>query len=149
ATKITKRGTKMANFMLEDTTGHMECICFKYDECSDQLVEDAIVKIKGKFEVTDRGSQLLAFEVKALELAGSEADAKPALLELRIKAGDFGASTTQRLNRILMSHPGRDGVVLLVQQADGRKFRAELPMTVDSSSPMLLSEIGDLLGRSA
>ncbi|MEG2260456.1 MAG: DNA polymerase III subunit alpha [Raoultibacter sp.] len=149
ATKITKRGTKMANFMLEDTTGHMECLCFKYDECSDQLVEDAIVKIKGKFEVTDRGSQLLAFEVKALELAGSEADAKPTLLELRIKAGDFGASTTQRLNRILMSYPGRDGVVLLVQQADGRKFRAELPMTVDSSSPMLLSEIGDLLGRSA
>ncbi|MEG0217248.1 MAG: hypothetical protein RR655_02860, partial [Raoultibacter sp.] len=66
-----------------------------------------------------------------------------------IKAGDFGASTTQRLNRILMSYPGRDGVVLLVQQTDGRKFRAELPMTVDSSSPMLLSEIGDLLGRSA
>ena len=27
--KLTKRGTKMATFALEDTTGHVECICFK------------------------------------------------------------------------------------------------------------------------
>ena len=31
-TKLTKRGTKMATFTLEDTTGHVECICFKYDD---------------------------------------------------------------------------------------------------------------------
>ena len=32
ATKLTKRGTKMATFTLEDTTGSIECICFKYDD---------------------------------------------------------------------------------------------------------------------
>ena len=30
--KLTKRGTKMATFTIEDTTGHMECICFKYED---------------------------------------------------------------------------------------------------------------------
>ncbi|MEG0072691.1 MAG: DNA polymerase III subunit alpha [Raoultibacter sp.] len=149
ATKITKRGTKMANFTLEDTTGHIECVCFKYDDFAEELIEDAIVKIKGKFEHNDRGNQLLAFEVKILELAGKEADAKPAQLELRIRQSDFNSEASQRLNRILLSHPGRDGVVLLVQQTDGRKFRAELPLTVDSTSSMMLSEILDLFGYPA
>ncbi|MEG0070855.1 MAG: DNA polymerase III subunit alpha [Raoultibacter sp.] len=149
STKITKRGTKMANFTLEDTTGHMECVCFKYDDFAEELFEDAIVKIKGKFEHSDRGNQLLAFEVKALELTGSEAGSAPAHLELSIKAGDFNQTASLRLNRILQSHPGRDGVVLLVQQADGRKFRAELPLMVDSSSSMMLSEILDLFGYAA
>ncbi len=49
-TKLTKRGTKMATFTLEDTTGSIECICFKYDDYADAIQEDAIVKIKGKFE---------------------------------------------------------------------------------------------------
>ncbi|MFR3092649.1 MAG: hypothetical protein ACLTMP_13760 [Eggerthella lenta] len=46
----------------------------------------------------------------------------------------------------MKSYPGRDGVVLLVQQSDGRKFRAELPVSVDSRSPVMRSEIQDLFG---
>ena len=55
-TKLTKRGTKMATFTLEDTTGHVECICFKYDDNAEAIQEDAIVKVKGKFEANDRGN---------------------------------------------------------------------------------------------
>ena len=40
-----------------------------------------------------------------------------------------------------------DGVVLFVQQADGRKFRAELPVSVDARSPVMRSEIQDLFGH--
>ena len=36
-----------------------------------------------------------------------------------------------------------------VQQADGRRFRAELPVTVDSGSPVMRSELQDLFGRGA
>ncbi len=46
--KLTKRQTKMATFTLEDTTGHVECICFKYDENAEAIRDDAIVKVKGK-----------------------------------------------------------------------------------------------------
>ena len=60
ATKLTKRGTKMATFTLEDTTGHLECICFKYDDNAEAIQEDAIVKLKGKFEHSDRGNQIMA-----------------------------------------------------------------------------------------
>ena len=37
-------------------------------------------------------------------------------------------------------------MVLLVQQSDGLKFRAELPVSVDSRSPVMRSEIQDLFG---
>ena len=143
-TKLTKRGTKMATFTLEDTTGHIEAICFKYDENAEAIQEDAIVKVKGKFEHNDRGNQIMAFEVEAIEL--SDADARPSHLELRVPMADFDQAKSLRLNRILRSYPGRDGVVLFVQQNDGHKFRAELPVSVDSRSPIMRSELQELFG---
>lgn len=144
--KLTKRGTKMATFTLEDTTGHVECICFKYDENAAAIQDDAIVKVKGKFEVNDRGSQIMAFEMEAIELR--EEDALPSHLELRVSSAEFNQTKSLRLNRILQSYPGRDGVVLFVNQADGRRFRAELPVTVDARSAVMKSEIQELFGRS-
>ena len=143
-TKLTKRGTKMATFTLEDTTGHIEAICFKYDENAEAIQEDAIVKVKGKFEHNDRGNQIMAFEMEAIEL--NEEDARPVRLELRVPMADFDQAKSLRLNRILKSYPGRDGVVLFVQQNDGHKFRAELPVTVDSASTIMKSELQELFG---
>ena len=143
--KLTKKGKKMANFVLEDTTGHVEGVCFKYDDFQDALQEDAIVKVRGKFEHSDRGDQIMAFEVERLEL--DEAHAGPSHLEIKLNASDFDAVTSAQLQKILKSHPGRDAVVLRIQQADGRKFHAELPMTVDVTNNLLFSEILDLFGR--
>ncbi len=145
-TKMTKRQTRMANFVLEDTTGHVECVCFKYEEFSDILQEDSIVKLKGKFEHSDRGNQIVAFSVEAIEL--TEHDAKPLRLEIKVSSSAFDQVSSAKLNNILQSHPGRDGVVLFIHQSDGRKFRAELPVTVDSNNPVLRSEVQDLFGRS-
>ena len=143
-TKLTKRGTRMATFNLEDTTGSIECITFKYDEVSDAVVEDAIVKVKGKFEHGDRGNQIIAYEVEVIEL--SEDDLRPANFELRVPSSELSQDRVARLNRILESYPGRDYVALFVLQADGRKFRAELPVTVDSHNNVMRSEIQSLFG---
>ena len=143
-TKLTKRGTRMATFTLEDTTGSIEGLTFKYDDCGAALVEDAIVKIKGKFEHSDRGNQIIAYEVEALEL--TEESARPVQFELRVAMSDFNQQRVQQLNRILSSYPGRDYVAVFVEQADGHKFRAELPVTVDSRNSILRSEIQDLFG---
>ncbi len=143
--KMTKKGTKMANFVLEDVTGHVEGVCFKYEDFRDALVEDAVVKIKGKFEHSDRGDQILAFEVERLEF--NESQTGPNHLEIKLNSSDFDALTSQRLHQILTRHPGNDAVVLFVQKSDGRKFHAELPMTVDSGSSLLHSEMFDLFGR--
>lgn len=142
--RMTKRNTKMATFSLEDTTGAIECICFKYEDFENIIEEDAIVKIKGKFEHSDRGDQIVAFEIEKIEL--NEKDALPVCLELKIASSDFSQQASLRLNQILKSHPGRDGVTLMIHQSDGRKFRAQLPLTVDSQNVALKSEIHDLFG---
>ena len=146
-TKLTKRGTKMATFTLEDTTGSCECICFKYDDYAEVIQEDVIAKIKGKFECGDRGNQIMAFEMEALEL--SDEDARPSHLELNVPSRAFDQNRSAHLSRILKSYPGRDGVVLMVQQADGRRFRAELPVSVDAQSAVMKAEIRDLFGPEA
>lgn len=143
--RITKRGTKMASFTLEDATGYIECVCFKFEENREAIQEDAIVKVKAKFERSDRGNQLMIFEAEALEL--NESDSGPSHFEMRIASSDFDQNTSTKLNKILRSYPGRDGVVLFIQQSDGRKFRAELPLTVDSRNAGMKAEIGDLFGR--
>ena len=144
-TKMTKRQTRMANFVLEDTTGYVECVCFKYEEFSDMLREDAVVKLKGKYEHSDRGNQLVAFSVDLIEL--SERDTKPPCLEITVSSSEYNQLSMAKLDNILKSHPGRDGVVLFLHQSDGRKFRGELPVTVDSSNPILRSEVQDLFGK--
>ncbi len=141
----TKRGTRMATFTLEDTTGSIECITFKFDDYREFIAEDEVVMVKGSYEHGDRGNQLKVFEVERVEL--NEEDARPSNLELKVQAGEFSQTRVQRLNRILQSYPGRDCVALLVNQSDGRKFRAELPLTVDARSSMMLSEIQDLFGH--
>ncbi len=92
-----------------------------------------------------RSRSFWRFEVEAIEL--NEEDVRPSHLELKVSSSEFDQSRSLRLNRILQSYPGRDGVVLFVQQADGRKFRAELPVSVDARSPVMRSEIQDLFGH--
>ncbi len=70
-------------------------------------------------------------------------------LELRVPSRSFDQNRSAHLSRILNSYPGRDGVVLFVQQADGRRFRAELPVSVDAQSTVLKAEIRDLFGPEA
>lgn len=148
--KLTKAGKKWASFTLEDTTGSVDCVCFKYEAdnkgegCGDKIFEDAIVKIKGKFEHSDRGNQIMVFEMELLEL--TEENAGPHFFELNVPVGTFDQMKSVRLNRILKSYPGRDGVVLFLKQSDGHKFRAELPLRVDSTSKPLRSELLDLFG---
>ena len=146
--KPTKRGTNMATFQLEDATGMVDCILFDHAKYAQMIHEDAVIKIKGKFEVSDRGNQIIAYEVEELELDESQATQRgPSHLVIKLESQEFDATRSQRLNSILNAFPGRDGVVLMVRQADGRKFRAELPVTVDSQNSVLKTEISRLFGR--
>lgn len=149
STKPTRRGTIMAQFQLEDTTGMVECVMFDYDKFRDILHEDAIIKLRGKFETGDGRSQIIAYEASELELdEDTSSDLRPPThLEIKLGASEFNQTRSMKLNRILESFPGRDGVVLLINQTDGRKFRVELPVGVDASSKVMRHEINELFKR--
>lgn len=85
AIKRTRRGSLMATFNLEDTTGHVECICFNYDKFKELIVEDKIVLVKGKFERGDRGNQIIAYELILLHLDKDAKILKKPLIESQNK----------------------------------------------------------------
>jgi DNA polymerase-3 subunit alpha len=144
----TKKGTNMANFSLEDTSGTCECITFDSDKWRDFIQEDMVVAVRGRFEVTDRGNQILVSEVKEFELDEGQADyAPPKSMQIAMQAAEFNQSVSLQMNRVLQEFPGRDNVVLLVTQQDGRRFEAELPIKVDSASGVLRNELCQILGR--
>ncbi|MCL2889128.1 MAG: DNA polymerase III subunit alpha, partial [Eggerthellaceae bacterium] len=140
--RITKRMTKMANFTLEDTTGSIECVCFRYAENQHVIKEDAIVKLKGKFDPSDRGNQIVVFEVEPIELDSEKRG--PGRLELRLSLTAFNSTTSLKLNDVLKAYPGNERVVLFVEESDGRKYRAELPLAVDARNQKLRSELYEL-----
>ncbi len=143
----TKRGTLMASFTLEDTTGHIECVCFDYEKNQAAIQEDAIITCKGKFEVSDRGNQILVYKAKPLELSEAEMNVAPMQLELTLATNELNSVATDKLLRILKAHPGKDPVILYVNEHCGKRMRAELPLTTDSNSAHLKAHLADLFGR--
>lgn len=56
----TKSGSKMAFVKMEDKTGEMEIIVFPktYEEVGERLVQDEVIKVKGKINAKDRDGKL-------------------------------------------------------------------------------------------
>ena len=143
----TKRGTLMASFTLEDTSGHIECVCFDYEKNQAAIQEDAIITCKGKFEVNDRGSQILVYEAKPLELSEADMSVAPMQLEITLATRELNSVSSDKLMRILKAHPGKDPVILYINEENGKRMRAELPLTTDSSNSHLKAHLADLFGR--
>ena len=145
--KRTKRNTLMATFNLEDLAGSIECICFDYEKVSSVLEEDAVVTVRGKFEVSDRANQLIGYEIEKLELTEEQQNVKPVCMELQVQSNELNALSSSRLLDILKTHPGNDPIVLFVAQTDGSRMRAELPLTINARDHMLKADLHDLFGR--
>ena len=138
--KRTKRNTLMATFNLEDLAGSIECICFDYEKVSSVLEEDAVVTVRGKFEVSDRANQLIGYEIEKLELTEEQQNVKPVCMELQVQSNELNALSSSRLLDILKTHPGNDPIVLFVAQT-------ELPLTINARDHMLKADLHDLFGR--
>lgn len=145
--KFTKKGKKMAVFTLEDTTGSVECVCFDFNKNADALVEDAIVKVKGKFEASDSRKQIICYEMEKIDISDSEADGSIRTVDICITTDDFTRDNMRFLNQVLSSYPGQDNVELLVSQPGGRRLRAQLPMAIDAHNKDLFRKLSDLFGR--
>lgn len=146
AVKRTKAGKLMSTFNLEDTSGRVECICFDYEKNQNSIQDDNIVKIKGKYEVADRGNQIMCFEIETLDLSPDELDVPPLVMTLNLGPTNVSKKSLLRLFRLLESSPGDDPVIVNLTGLDGRRKTATLPLKADSRSGMLKSRIADLFG---
>ncbi|MDR2492310.1 MAG: DNA polymerase III subunit alpha [Coriobacteriales bacterium] len=146
--QVNKTGKRYARFTLEDLDASVEAIVFPtyLERCGDRLADEAVVKVRCRYERSDRGSQILVNEVHAIEL--DQVKERRASLEVSVPVEQFDQQTSDSITQLLRRYPGCDPVSLVVRQDSGACLRAELPLKVDSASPELRYRLIDIVGES-
>jgi len=146
----TKKGDRMATFVLEDLEGSVEALVFPetYKKAAGRLADDLVVVVKAKAEVQDDGKvRLLVADVMPLDQA-KMADARFVTISLAMAAWDRPLG--ERLRDILGSHRG-DCPVTLELVRPGVFAVAVAPSALYRVRPdtVLKSEVEALLGPGA
>jgi len=114
----TKKGDRMASFMLEDLDGSMETLVFPktYADVAGKLADDVVVLVKGKAEAQeDAKPKLLVAELMDLEAAKMTFARS---VTVRVPVGAWDRSKAERLREILDAHPGDCPVSLELVRPD-------------------------------
>lgn len=145
--KVNRQGSVWLVFRLEDVDGGCECIAWAstYEQYRDLLVEDAIVKVKGRL---DRKSE---DEVKLVVLEvvpfGGVSESRPLTLTIDVSRAQPGL--IDDLRRVLADFPGTVPVVLHMVTGDRRaRLRVGDGLRVDPVAG-LYAELKALLGESS
>jgi DNA polymerase-3 subunit alpha len=146
----TKKGDRMASFLLEDLEGSVETLVFPeaYKKAAGRLADDQVVLVKARAEVQDDGrAKLLASEVMPLEQAKLQ-EARFVTIRVPLEAWDRGKG--ERLRDILGAHRG-DCPVTLELVRPGSWAAAVAPSAYYRVRPDagLREEIEGLLGPGA
>ncbi len=111
----TKRGLTMAFFNLEDVYGTIECVCFPavYERARDSIVNDRVVKIKGKLDLdSDRGLSCIIDDIddsvaREDEINGDKnAGASENAAVLWLNASNINDDDFDELITVLSNYPG-------------------------------------------
>ena len=145
--KITtkKSGEMMAFVTLEGLDGSVEIICFPaiYQDNKELLVEDKVVKIKGRVDHKDEAET--KFIPLAIEAFTPRTGLEP--LALSVNGERFPRTVVDDLKRILGRFPGQCSVDMYVQIGDGaRRLRFGDDFKVDPQAT-LFAELKELLGE--
>jgi len=108
----TKKGDRMATFVLEDLEGSVEALVFPetYKKTAGRLADDLLVLVKGKAEVMDEGrGRLIVSDVLPLEQAKL---AEARYVTIRVPVNDWDRTKGERLRDILGAHRGECPVTL-------------------------------------
>jgi DNA polymerase-3 subunit alpha len=108
----TRKGDRMASFVLEDTGGGVEALVFPetYKAIAGRLGEDELVLVKGKAEVVDDGKgRILVSSLLPLEEAKL---AEARFVTIRVSVPAWDKATGDRLRELLGSHRGDCPVTL-------------------------------------
>ena len=108
----TRKGDRMASFVLEDLEGTVECLVFPevYKKTAGRLADDHVVLVKGKVEALEDGRvRLLAADVLPLEQAKL---AEARYVTIRVPVPVWDRSKGEQLRAILGAHRGDCPVTL-------------------------------------
>jgi DNA polymerase III subunit alpha len=142
--KVTRQGGTWAAAMLEDLEGAIEVLFFPatYAQCMSQVIDDAIVVVRGRLDRREDVPKLVAMEVSSPDLgAGQAGPFVVSVLEARCVP-----PVVERLKEVLRTHPGPIDVHLrLLSGSRTRVLRLDDKLRV-KPSPSLLADLKQLLG---
>jgi DNA polymerase-3 subunit alpha len=144
--RVSKNGGVWLLFRLEDVDGAVECRAWPkvYETYRDLLVEDAIVKIKGRVEKRAEGDSVLG----AIEVVKFSGVSEYHPLEVVVDAACVRPEIIDDLKRVLSDFPGHVPVVLQMIRGEQRaRLRVGDGLRVDPVAG-LYAELKALLGES-
>jgi DNA polymerase III subunit alpha len=142
--KVTKQGSTWAAATLEDLEGAIEVMFFPatYQQCVSQVIDDAIVLVRGRLDRREEVPKLVAMDVTTPDItAGDTGPFVVSILEARCIP-----PVVERLKEVLRTHPGATEVHLRLQSGNRTKvLRLDDKLRV-KPSPSLLADLKQLLG---
>lgn len=148
--KPTKRGGLMAVAVLEDLDASVELVFFPqtFEMYRELIEEEAIVRIRGKYESDERGQKVIVAEIERFD--GSAFERPPTRIIVEADGGALVNGRAEALKRILVRYPGPDQVELHVADpATGRTIVCAMPERVDADETALYAELRELFGVEA
>ncbi|MEV7996225.1 DNA polymerase III subunit alpha, partial [Streptomyces sp. NPDC086077] len=144
--KMTKQGNAWAIATVEDLAGSIECMFFPatYQLVSTQLVEDAVVFVKGRLDKREDVPRLVAMELMVPDLSNAGTNAP---VVLTIPAVKVTPPMISRLGEILTHHKG-DSEVRIKLQGPTKTTVLRLDRHRVKPDPALFGDLKVLLGPS-
>jgi DNA polymerase-3 subunit alpha len=144
--KMTKQGNAWAIATVEDLAGSIECMFFPatYQLVSTQLVEDAVVFVKGRLDKREDVPRLVAMELQVPDLSNAGTNA-PVILT--IPALKVTPPMVSRLGEILSHHKGESEVRIRLQ-GPSKTTVLRLDRHRVKPDPALFGDLKVLLGPS-
>jgi DNA polymerase-3 subunit alpha len=144
--KMTKQGNAWAIATVEDLAGSIECMFFPatYQLVSTQLVEDAVVFVKGRLDKREDVPRLVAMELMVPDLSSAGTNAP---VVLTIPAVKVTPPMVSRLGEILSHHKG-DSEVRIKLQGPRKTTVLRLDRHRVKPDPALFGDLKVLLGPS-
>ena len=146
----TKKGDRMAAFMLDDPNGTIEVVVFPdpFSKAASLLQNDAVVLVRGRFDRDEETMRILASEVVSIEVVRAKVTQQ---IVIRLAASANDKRLMGSVSDVLGRHKGECRVALEIEMASGDRdlcVRAELSgqMRVRPSDA-LVAELERICGR--
>ncbi|HXZ65538.1 MAG TPA: DNA polymerase III subunit alpha [Streptosporangiaceae bacterium] len=142
--KVTRQGSTWATATLEDLEGAIEVLFFPatYAQCASQILDDAIVVVRGRLDRREEVPKLVATEVSTPDV--TVGDTGPFVVS--IPEARCIPPVVERLKEALRTHPGPTEVHLrLISGSRVQVLRLDDKLRV-RPSPSLLADLKQLLG---
>ncbi|GAA1919949.1 DNA polymerase III subunit alpha [Streptomyces sodiiphilus] len=144
--KMTKQGNAWAIATVEDLAGSIDCMFFPatYQLVSTQLIEDAVVFVKGRLDKREDVPRLVAMELMVPDLSDAASDAP---VTITIPTVKVTPPLVERLGEVLGQHRGNTEVRVRLQGS-----RTTTVLRLDrhrvQPDPALFGDLKALLGPS-